>query len=140
MKPHIKVVCAIIHKQNRTLVVQRNEKMTLPLKWEFPGGKIEFDESEVDCIKREIKEELEIDIEVGKRLTPSLHEYPSFSIELIPYVSIFKSGVLTLNEHRQKRWLKKDELIDLDWAAADIPIVEEYVKFETVSAVQTNEN
>lgn len=126
MKPHVKVVCAIIHKQNKILVVQRSEKMALPLKWEFPGGKIEPNESEVDCIKREIEEELQIEIEVGKRLTPSLHEYPNFTIELIPYLSEYISGSLTLQEHSQFLLLNKDELKNLDWAEADVPIVNEF--------------
>ena len=128
MKPYIKVVCAIIHKDSKVLAVQRSAEMALPLKWEFPGGKIEQNESEVDCIKREVKEELEIEIEVGRRLTPSLHEYPNFKIELIPYITDYKSGVLTLNEHSQHLLLKKEELKDLDWAEADIPIVNEYIK------------
>lgn len=128
MKPHIRVVCAIIHQENKILAVQRSEKMTLPLKWEFPGGKIEENESEVDCIKREIKEELNIDIEIKKRLTPSLHSYEDFSIELIPYISLYQSGVLTLNEHKQRLWLDKEALINLDWAEADVPIVNEYIK------------
>lgn len=128
MKPHIRVVCAIIHQENKILAVQRSEKMTLPLKWEFPGGKIEENESEVDCIKREIKEELNIDIEIKKRLTPSLHSYEDFSIELIPYISVCKSGNLTLNEHKQRLWLDKEALINLDWAEADVPIVNEYIK------------
>lgn len=128
MKPHIRVVCAIIHQENKILAVQRSEKMALPLKWEFPGGKIEENESEVDCIKREIKEELNINIEIKKRLTPSLHSYEGFSIELIPYISVCKSGNLTLNEHKQLLWLDKEALINLDWAEADVPIVNEYIK------------
>jgi|SRR5690554_389236 len=126
MKPHVKVVCAIIHKQNKILAVQRSEKMTLPLKWEFPGGKIEPDESEVECIKREIEEELNIEIEVGQRLTPSYHEYSNFTIELIPYLSDYKSGNLSLQEHSQFLFLNKDELKNLDWAEADVPIVNEF--------------
>lgn len=128
MKPHIRVVCAIIHQENKILAVQRSEKMTLPFKWEFPGGKIEENESEVDCIKREIKEELNIDIKIKKRLTPSSHSYEDFSIELIPYISVYQSGVLTLNEHKQRLWLDKEALINLDWAEADVPIVNEYIK------------
>lgn len=140
MKPHLRVVCAIILKQNKTLAVQRSEKMILPLKWEFPGGKIEPHESEVACIKREIQEELNIAIEVGQRLTPATHEYPVFTIELIPYVSTYKSGILTLNEHSQKLWLEKSKLITLDWASADVPIVKEYVDLHPVSYIETNEN
>jgi 8-oxo-dGTP diphosphatase len=62
----IKVTCAIIEKESDVLVVQRSEKMSLPLKWEFPGGKIENGESEEGCIVREIKEELNLDIDVSK--------------------------------------------------------------------------
>lgn len=130
MKPHVKVVCAIIHKKNKVLAVQRSEKMTLPLKWEFPGGKIELEESEMDCIKREIEEELKIEIKVGQRLTPSYYEYPNFTIELIPYLSEYKSGNLTLQEHSRFLLLNKDELKNLDWAEADVPIVNEYINYE----------
>jgi len=128
MKPFIRVVCAIIQNGNKTLAVQRSKNMALPLKWEFPGGKIKLNESEIDCIKREIQEELDIEIDVGKRLTPSLHKYPDFTIELIPYISKLQSGILTLNEHEQKRWLNREALINLDWAEADVPIVNEYIK------------
>jgi 8-oxo-dGTP diphosphatase len=65
----IKVTCAIILIGEKVLAVQRSETMSLPLKWEFPGGKIEPNESEKDCIKREIKEELDIEIGIIKRLT-----------------------------------------------------------------------
>lgn len=62
----INVTCAIIYFNDKILVTQRSEKMKLPLKWEFPGGKLEEDESEIDCIKREIREEIreEINIEI----------------------------------------------------------------------------
>ena len=61
--------------------------MKLPLKWEFPGGKIEPHETEEECIKREIKEELNIEISLLKRLTPTSFDYPKISIELIPFFS-----------------------------------------------------
>ena len=128
MIPHYKVVCAIIQMDDKILAVQRSESMKLPLKWEFPGGKIESNESEIDCIKREIKEELDIKIEVGERLTPSIYKYEDFSIELIPYISTYLNGNLTLKEHKQFLLLTKNELKDLDWAAADVAIVEEYIK------------
>src|SRR5690554_1430426 len=93
------VTCAIIEKGNRVLVVQRSDKMKLPLKWEFPGGKIEKGESERDCLKREIREELNIEIETVKRLTPSTFIYPDISIELIPFIVKQVGGDLRLNEH-----------------------------------------
>lgn len=123
----IKVVCAIIQYKNKTLVVQRSENMSLPLKWEFPGGKIEANESEIDCIKREIKEELDIEIKVVKRLNSSNFDYPTFSIELIPYTAEYISGDLKLREHQNYKWAKNEELLDLDWAEADVPIVKEFI-------------
>lgn len=124
----IKVICAIISIQNKILVVQRNKNMSLPMKWEFPGGKLESDESEISCIKREIHEELNIEIEVRDRLTPSVYHYPTFTIELIPYTAKYISGKLTLKEHHQYLLLNQNDLNSLDWAEADLPIVEEYMK------------
>ncbi len=123
----IKVVCAVIQTNDRILVVQRSESMKLPMKWEFPGGKIETNESEEECIKREISEELNINIHLVKRLTPSLFRYPdaSVTIELIPYLAEYKSGALLLKEHKSHLLLTVEELIHLDWAEADLPIVKE---------------
>lgn len=123
----ISVTCALIEYEQGVIAVQRSEKMKLPLKWEFPGGKLEPSESEKDCIEREIKEELEIQISVGARLTSSVHHYPDFSIKLIPFLAKHESGELKLTEHKKYKVLKKHELLDLDWAAADVPIVKEYI-------------
>jgi len=124
----IKVVCAMISMNNRLLVVQRSESMSLPLKWELPGGKLERNESELDCILREIKEELDIEIHVTSRLTPSNFDYPNISIQLIPFLAEYVRGNIKLVEHKQYILLEKEELENLDWADADIPIVKEYLK------------
>ncbi|MFY7861779.1 MAG: (deoxy)nucleoside triphosphate pyrophosphohydrolase [Chitinophagales bacterium] len=121
------VTCAIIEKESCVLAVQRSKKMSLPLKWEFPGGKIEKGETEEECVIREIKEELNLDIEVSKRLNSSTFDYPNFSIQLIPFLAKQTGGQLMLNEHSGYKYLKKDELLNLDWARADIPIVEQYL-------------
>ena len=123
-----RVTCAIIQFNNKTLVVQRSESMKLPLKWEFPGGKIEENETEEHSIKREIKEELNIEIELISRLTPVTFKYPNFEINLIPFIATYLKGEIVLFEHKQYKWLLKDELKKLDWAAADIPILKEYVR------------
>lgn len=122
----ISVTCAIIHFKNKILVVQRSETMKLPLKWEFPGGKIEAGESEEDCIKREILEELNIHVKLIGKLTPVLHQYPNFKINLIPFVADYSSGELKLKEHCNYVLADKAELPGFDWAEADIPIVKEY--------------
>jgi 8-oxo-dGTP diphosphatase len=124
----IKVVCALIEYPQGVLVVQRSETMKLPLKWEFPGGKLEPGEDEVSCIKREIHEELGLEIEVGQRLTPNIHNYPSFSIKLIPYLAVPIGGELVLTEHCDFLISGKDHLNEFDWAEADIPIANEYIK------------
>ena len=127
MEPII-VTCAIITINNKILAVQRSNRMSLPMKWEFPGGKLEPNETEIACIKREIREELNIEIEVVDRLTPSVHSYPTFTIELIPYRANYLSGQLQLKEHHHYLLLNKNELDALDWAEADLPIVEEIMK------------
>lgn len=123
----IHVTCAIVEYENLVLAVQRGEKMSLPLKWEFPGGKIEKGESEQECILREIKEELNIEIELIRKLTPSICEYPNFSIELIPFIAKQIGGKVQLIEHANYKYLEKDKLPSLDWADADISIVKEYL-------------
>lgn len=126
----IDVVCAIIVRERRVLVTQRSESMQLPLKWEFPGGKIEESESELESIHREIMEELSIEIEITSSLTQSISYYGSTTIRLIPYLAKFISGQIILAEHKDYSWKTKDQLRDLDWAVADIPIVDELLKAE----------
>ena len=124
----IPVTCAIIQFDDKILAVQRSEKMKLPLKWEFAGGKIETGESEIDCIKREIFEELNIHIEVKERLNPVTHQYPNFKIKLIPFTAEYVSGELKLKEHSNYILAYKKELINLDWAEADLPILKEFIE------------
>ncbi|RZK17828.1 MAG: (deoxy)nucleoside triphosphate pyrophosphohydrolase [Flavobacterium sp.] len=119
----INVVCAIIVIDNKILVTQRSGNMQMPFKWEFPGGKLEANESEIDCVKREIKEEINIEIEIIQKLTNSVHSYPTFTINLIPFLAYYVSGNIQLLEHLRHRFLKIDELSQLDWADADISIV-----------------
>jgi 8-oxo-dGTP diphosphatase len=124
----IDVTCAIISIEDKILVVQRGEKMQLPLKWEFPGGKIEKGESAEDCVRREIKEELDIEIELISSLIPSKFHYIGFSIQLFPFLAKCIKGEIKLTEHKQYLLLKKNELKSLDWAEADIPVLNEYLR------------
>jgi 8-oxo-dGTP diphosphatase len=126
-EPDMKVTCAILIQNGLIYCAQRSENMPLPLKWEFPGGKLERGESEVDCIRREIREELGIETEVLRRLTPNVHWVSEQKIiELIPFVARQVDEVpIRLKEHLQGKWLRRKELIGLDWADADIAIVRE---------------
>ncbi|MEO8237920.1 MAG: NUDIX domain-containing protein [Flavobacterium sp.] len=130
MSKIINVTCAIIIKEEKILVTQRSEKMKLPLKWEFPGGKIEKKENEIECIKREIKEEINIEIDILKRLSNSIYDYGTFKINLIPFLANYITGDIVLIEHKDFKLLDKSELLSLDWAEADLPIVAEFLKFE----------
>lgn len=121
------VTCAIIVNNNKVLICQRSATMKLPLKWEFPGGKIEPGESKEDCLRREIREELGINIAVGEPLTPVEHHYSTFSICLYPFVCVLESMDLQVTEHAQVIWEEAATLLSYDWAEADIPIVNEYL-------------
>lgn len=124
----IDVTCAIIEKDGFVLVTQRSEQMALPLKWEFPGGKVEKEESTEDCLKREIKEELNIEIKIIEQLDSNTHKYPNGKeVRLFPFICEYISGELLLAEHSDHKWLRIHELIALDWAEADIPIVNAYI-------------
>lgn len=126
----INVTCAIIIKDNNILVAQRSEKMKMALKWEFPGGKLESGETEIECIIREIKEELNIDIVIVKELQNRIYDHGDYKINLIPFVAHYSSGDIRLTEHKQFRLLKLSELLDLDWAEPDLPIVKELLNLE----------
>jgi 8-oxo-dGTP diphosphatase len=124
----IKVSCAIIvNVQKQVLVTQRSAHMPLPLKWEFPGGKIEENETAEACLIREIKEELNIEIEITGSLPPNDYQYPNKLIRLIPFICRQKGGKLILKEHADYKWLDAKDLLDLDWAEADVPIVKQYL-------------
>lgn len=122
------VTCAIIRRNNTILICQRSASMKLPLKWEFPGGKIEPGESKEDCLMREIKEELGIDIMVGPALNMVEYHYPKFAICLYPFECTLIGGDLNLTEHAQAIWVDNSELLNYDWAAADLPIVKALIQ------------
>ncbi|MBE0655929.1 MAG: (deoxy)nucleoside triphosphate pyrophosphohydrolase, partial [Bacteroidales bacterium] len=103
-------------------------------KWEFPGGKVEVGESEINCLIREIKEELNIIIDPFERCQPHIHDYKSFKIKLIPYLSKYLSGEIKLLEHEEAKWIEIDGLINLDWAPADLPILMDFLNFENGTA------
>ena len=123
MNKLIRVTCAVIQKSGEILAVQRSATMHLPGKWEFPGGKVEPGESEEACILREIREELSIEIHLGRRLPSVVHHYPDFSIELIPFLATHRAGDICLAEHSRYLFLAPGKLASLHWAEADLPIL-----------------
>ncbi len=121
----IPVVCAIIEQDDLVLCALRSEDMSLPGKWEFPGGKLELNELPEEALIREIKEELNIEIRIVESLPIAEHAYvPEKIIQLIPFRCVIVSEQKpSATEHAELRWVKRDELLQLDWAAADVPIV-----------------
>lgn len=126
-KKVIEVTCAIIESEGRVLAAQRGENMSLPLKWEFPGGKVEPGEKPEDSIVREIKEELDLKISIRKELRACTHDYGSKVIKLIPFLCSIEDGVIKCREHKDVLWGNTNELIHLDWAEADIAILKDYI-------------
>jgi mutator protein MutT len=126
LKKHIHVACALIERDGLVLAAQRSATMNLPLKWEFPGGKLEADESAEECLQRELAEEMGIVISVGQRLPLHTHSYDSFTVTLYPFICTIASGTITLHEHAAMVWLPPEKLHTLDWAEADLPVIEGY--------------
>lgn len=125
----IEVVAAIIIKDKKILCVQRKESKLpyISKKYEFPGGKMEPGETREETIIREIKEELAIDIIVKEAFLTITHQYPDFHITMHSFICEVNDTEVTLNEHINFLWLGKEELNKLDWAAADIPIVNKLI-------------
>lgn len=121
--PHIHVACAIIQQDGLILATQRSATMSLPRKWEFPGGKLETGETPQNCLLRELQEELGISVSINQGLPPLTHSYPAFSVTLYPFLCSRIQGTIILHEHRDARWLSPADLPQLDWAEADLPII-----------------
>jgi 8-oxo-dGTP diphosphatase len=124
--PHIRVACALIERDDLVLAAQRSEGMRMPLKWEFPGGKIEAGETAEACLRRELAEEMGIAVQIVRPLPPHTHRYPTFTVTLHPFVCAIAAGEISLAEHRRILWLPPAALAALDWAAADFPIIAAY--------------
>ena len=120
----IAVACAVIKQEGKILCAQRSAKMSMALKWEFPGGKIEREESAEACVRREVREELGVDVVVGEPLAPLTHDYGSFSVSLFPFICEEISGTIRPREHEAVVWLAPEDLPALDWAEADRPLIE----------------
>lgn len=126
----IEVVAGIIYYEDQILCVQRpkNKLPYISEKFEFPGGKIEEDETKEEALHRELLEELELSTKIKSLFMTVKHQYPDFELTMHGFICEAESKELTLHEHVDKKWLKIDELSLLDWAAADIPIVNKLIE------------
>lgn len=121
----IEVVAAIIQHDGKTLCVQRGPAKYdyIHHKFEFPGGKVEVGETGEQAIMRELKEELHLDISKADYFMTVNHAYPDFHLTMHAYICPVENRDIQLTEHIDAKWLSLEELPDLDWAAADVPIV-----------------
>ncbi len=121
---NIHVAAAVILQDLKVFVARRKDAGELALKWEFPGGKLEAGESGEQAIIREIREELSITVAVQRHFLQVSHQYTSFFLTMDAYLCSIEEGTITLSEHVNCRWVDASELMELDWAAADIPIAQ----------------
>ena len=124
---HLEVVCALIENGNKEYFICQRGKGQLANKWEFPGGKIENNETREEAITREILEELKIKIEVLKYLGQSSYEYTNlanpFSITIYAYLSKIKEGKIVLTEHKEAHFVKLSDLDKWEFAEADYELI-----------------
>src|SRR5471032_2780026 len=108
-KPIIRVVAALIEQNSKYLITQRRPEATLPLLWEFPGGKVEMSESDEAALMRELQEEMEIDLQVQEKVFEVSREYESYFIELATYqCKLVRSHIRPIRVH-DFRWVSRDE-------------------------------
>ena len=119
----VRVVAAVIRKDNRIFATQRGYG-EFKDGWEFPGGKIEDGETPEQALAREIKEELDTEIQVGKLIDTIEYDYSKFHLSMDCFWCEIMQGGLELKEHEAARWLSKEELYSVDWLPADVGVVE----------------
>lgn len=122
----VNVVAAIIKHENKIFATQRGYG-EFEGGWEFPGGKIEEGETASQALVREIKEELDIEVEVGKLIDTVEYDYPNFHLTMHCFLCTIKSGKIVLKEHSAGKWLTKETFNTVEWLPADEGLVEKLV-------------
>ena len=118
----IEVVAAIICDGDKVFATQRGYGEFEGM-WEFPGGKIEPGESHHEALKREIREELDVEIVVEELVCTVEYDYPNFHLTMHCYFCSIANGEVELLEHKSARWLRRDELNEVEWLPADVSVV-----------------
>lgn len=124
MKRHIAVVGAVIVRGGEVLCAQRGPSGALAGKWEFPGGKVEPDETPRHALAREIREELDCGVAVGAEVATTTHEYDFAIVTLTTFYCELTAGEPAQSEHASLLWLEPASAANLDWAPADVPAVQ----------------
>ena len=124
---NIEVVAAIFRKENTIFATEKGYGEFKGY-WEVPGGKVEPGESLEEALRREIREELQVEIHIEEKFTELDYDYPHFHLTMHCYFCSVLSGEITLVEATDARWLKKEELNTVNWLPADISLIEELKK------------
>lgn len=119
----INVCCAIIPDGDRILAVQRGPESRHAWQWEFPGGKIQENETAEACVLREIEEELLVTVTVDTQLEAVEFDYGFRKVRLVPFICRIVSGTIVLTEHIGLKWLRFDELDTISWSGADEELI-----------------
>jgi 8-oxo-dGTP diphosphatase len=119
----IKVTGALLRLEDKYLICKRDSKGSMPGLWEFPGGKLEVGESLEGCIKRELKEELDIDAKIGKLFTSYIYSYSHITYHLFFYDILSFEGVIKMNVHKKIIWETVDRFKYYDFLPGDIPLI-----------------
>ena len=125
---HIEVVAAVIYKDGEIFATQRGYGEFEGM-WEFPGGKIEPGESREDALKREIQEELGVDIYIKELLCTTEYDYPTFHLTMHCYLCSVASGEIELREHKSAQWLTAETLDTIEWLPADKDVIDKLKTF-----------
>ena len=124
----IRVVCAIIIKDDKVFICRRSANKSLAGYWEFPGGKVESGEKEKDSLTRELMEELQMKVTVGSHFKTVIHDYENITIKLISYKCVIQEADFVMTDHDKFDWIEPKKLLEFNLAPADIPIAEELTK------------
>jgi len=119
----VEVVAAIITHNDRIFATQRGYG-EFKDGWEFPGGKMEPGETPQQALVREIREELDTEIEVGSLVETVEYDYPNFHLTMHCFLCTIRSGDLVLKEHEAAKWLTREELDSVDWLPADVLVAD----------------
>ena len=119
----IRVVAAIIIENEKVFATQRGYG-DFKGGWEFPGGKIDAGETPEEALVREIKEELDTEVEAIELLDTVEYDYPNFHLSMDYFICSIKSGNLVLKEHEAAQWLTKETLDSVDWLPADLGLID----------------
>ena len=127
----ITTVAGIIYNEKGEILCTKRDKGKyeyVSLKWEFPGGKMEMGENEKQTLTRELSEELEIKVDILDKFYQVEHDYPDFHLSMALYECKMLSHNFKMNVHKDIKWVKPENLLELEWAGADLPVAEKLAK------------